>query len=236
MVLREIKATTPGLFVWTLAEAWTLQPTGGQYCRVVTQVEWGVSHGLQQEGAIQMKSVLKLLGLSPNEEAADTSGETETVRKIVKQLDLLPVEEARYTAAFAYILGRVAHADLKISDEETQAMEDILVAQGSLSRDQAVLVVQMAKSQNRLFGGTEDYLVTREFNKIASRQQKLNLLRCLFAVSASDESVSVREDNAIRQISKELLLEHSDFIRCRRAFREHLAFLKRDEDPEKSGD
>ena len=89
----------------------------------------------------------------------------------------------------------------------------------------------MAKSQNRLFGGTENYLVTREFNKIASREQKLSLLKCVFAVSASDDSVSVVEDNEIRQISRELLLDHSDFIRTRREFRKQLVFLKREGSP-----
>jgi hypothetical protein len=41
--------------------------------------------------------------------------ETETVRKIVRQLDNLEPERARFIAAFAYILSRVARADINIS-------------------------------------------------------------------------------------------------------------------------
>ncbi len=178
-----------------------------------------------------MKSLLKFLGLEASPSAAE-SVETETVRKITEQLDQLPHEQARFVAAFAYILGRVANADLNISGAETRSMERIVVEQAGLPPEQAVIVVQMAKSQNRLFGGTENFLVTQEFNKLATRDQKLALLRCLFAVSAADKSVSVVEDNEIRQISRELRLDHRDFIDVRVEFRDHLAVLKETAPPE----
>ncbi len=174
-----------------------------------------------------MKSILKFLGWEAGPAADPALGETETVRKIVRQLDELPPDEARYVAAFAYILGRAAHADMEISEEETAAMERIVSEEAGLPPEQAILVVQMAKSQNKLFGGTENYLVTKEFNKIASREQKLALLRCLFAVSAAEGTISVREDNEIRQVSRELLLDHREFIDIRRKFRDHLSVLKK---------
>ncbi|MFQ5738576.1 MAG: TerB family tellurite resistance protein [Acidobacteriota bacterium] len=177
-----------------------------------------------------MKSILRFLGLeeapSRKELTASSEGETETVRKITHQLDSLPPDQARYIAAFAYILGRVANADLDISQEETRAMEEIVVERAGLPREQAIIVVQMAKSQNLLFGGTENYLVTREFNKIASKEQKIALVHCLFAVSSSDESVSLVEDNEIGQISRELGLEHREFIQVRSKFRDCLSVLK----------
>ncbi len=175
-------------------------------------------------------SIWKFLGLDkpePERREETPSAETETVRKIVEQLDRMEPERARHIAAFAYNLSRVAHADRHISAEETRAMERIVMEMGGLPEEQALLVVQMAKTQSRLFGGTENFLVTREFNKLATREQKLRLLECLFAVSASDQSISTAEDNEIRQISKELLLSHKDFIQARLAFREHLAVLKK---------
>ena len=50
--------------------------------------------------------------------AGEETQETETVRKIIAELDRIEPEKARYIASFAYILGRVAHADLGISEEE----------------------------------------------------------------------------------------------------------------------
>jgi uncharacterized tellurite resistance protein B-like protein len=168
-------------------------------------------------------SILRLLGLK----AAEDGPETQTVRKIAGELDKLEPDQARYLAAFAYILSRVADADLTISEQETRAMEQILVQIGNLPPEQAVLAVQIAKTQNRLFGETEDFLVTREFERIATREQKLALLECLFAVSAADDSISMAEDSVIRQIASELHLDHRDFIAVRSEFRDHLAVLKK---------
>ncbi|HXH48820.1 MAG TPA: TerB family tellurite resistance protein [Terriglobia bacterium] len=166
----------------------------------------------------------KLLGeTEPNK----SSPETETVRKIVHALDAMDTEQARYIAAFAYLLSRVARADMNISDKETYEMERLVQVQGGLSEEQAILVVQMAKTQNRLFGGTEDFLVTREFNKFATHEQKLAVLTCLYAVSAADQSISTIEDNEISQTAKELFLSHKDLVAARSKYRKYLAVLKK---------
>jgi uncharacterized tellurite resistance protein B-like protein len=171
-------------------------------------------------------SILKFLGLAGNLDHASQSGETETVRKIVQKLDNLPEDQARYIAAFAYLLSRVARADLHVSPEETAAMERIVVTQGGLPEELAPIVVQMAKSQNLLFGATENYLVTREFERMATREQKLAVLDCLFAVAAADNNITSEEDYVVKQISEELKLYHSDYIAARLRFKEYLAVLK----------
>lgn len=145
-------------------------------------------------------SILELLKVGPR---PHSSAETDTVRKITESLDRLEPERAKYVAAFAYLLSRVARADLNISPEESRVTERIVMEIGGLPEEQAVIVVQIAKTQNILFGGTEDYLVAREFNSIASHDQKLSLLHCLFAVAAADESISTVEDNQISQIADE---------------------------------
>jgi hypothetical protein len=119
--------------------------------------------------------------------------DTATVRRIVARLEALPADEARYLAGFAYVMSRAAHADLEISDAETAAMERYVVELGSLDEAQAVVVVQMAKLQARHHGATEDFLVTREFARIATEAQKLALLRCCFAVGAADDTISADE-------------------------------------------
>src|SRR5437773_1408214 len=177
-------------------------------------------------GMIPYMSILRFLGYDPDRTAAaHEAAETETVRKIVAALDRLDPDRARHIAILAYILSRVARADLVISEAETRAMESIVEQAGGLAPEQAILVVQMAKTQAILFGGTENYLVTREFNRLATREEKLALLRCLFAVSASDDSISVMEDNEIRRIADEIRLTHEDFIEVRSEFRDRLSVL-----------
>ncbi len=151
---------------------------------------------------------------------------SDTLVEISKAMDKLPPSRARYIAAFAFILGRVANADLDISAEEIDEMERIVERIGGLPEDQAALVVKIVEGQHQMFGTTENFVVTQEFNQTATLAQKRGLLSCLFAVSSSDNSISVKEDNEIREISKELRLEHTDFIAVRSQFREHLSVLK----------
>jgi len=166
-----------------------------------------------------------LRGGSPRMHEAGVD-ETESVRKIAAALDEMPTERARYIATFAYILGRVANADMEISKKESREMERLVVDRGGLPPDQAVIAVQIAKTQNRLFGGTEDFLVTREFNEIADRSQKLQLLDCLYAVSAADDGISTVEDNEISKIASELNIERADVVRTREAHAADLNVLK----------
>lgn len=169
-------------------------------------------------------SLLRYLGLAGSE--SSSSADTQTVRKIVASLDAMEPERARFVAAFASLLCRVARTDLHIGAEEAAAMERIVMETGGLTEEQAILVLQIAKSQEALFGSTENFLVTREFNKIASREQKLALLECLFAVSAADESISTVEDNEIVRICAELQLPREEVVTARGRYREHLAVLK----------
>ena len=171
-------------------------------------------------------SLLRWLGLDDSRDAneVDSLGEIETALT-----DLEP-GQARYIAGFAYILSRVAGADHHISDDESAVMEQLVAQRGSLPTDQAALVVRIAKTQTTRHRGTEDFIVTREFGRTASREQKLALLDCLFAVSSSDESIRTIEDNEIRKIASELKLEHADFIAVRSRHTHHLAVIKRQEE------
>ena len=169
-------------------------------------------------------SILRWLGL---ESGADTEP-VDSVGEIEKALSGLEPSRARYLACFAYILSRVARADHEVGEAESRLMEEIVADRGALPIDQAALVVRIATSEGLRHGGTEDYIVTREFAGIADRGQKLALLDCLFAVSAVDRMIHTVEDNEIRQIVSELRLEHADFIAARSAHVEHLGVLKKE--------
>lgn len=149
------------------------------------------------------------------------------MRRVIEALDHLEESQARYIAAFGYILGRVAHADLKISPEESAAMERIIAEHGRLPSSQAMIVAQVAKTRAQLFGGTENFLVTREFDRLATKEQKLALLDCLFAVAAAEGHVSTAEDNEIHQIASEIHVEHPDFIAVRARWRNQLGVFQK---------
>jgi uncharacterized tellurite resistance protein B-like protein len=168
-------------------------------------------------------SLLRWLGL----EGTAAVPTVDSVGEIEKVLASLEPPRARYLACFAYILSRVARADHHVTESEVQLMERIVTERGGLPAEQASVVVRIASSEGLRHGGTEDFIVSREFAGLASREQKLALLECLFAVSAADEAIGTVEDNAIRQIASELRLEHSDFITARTAHVQHLNVLKK---------
>jgi uncharacterized tellurite resistance protein B-like protein len=172
-------------------------------------------------------SILTFLGLGSRDQAASSTS-NDAVRQIVDALDRIETGRAQFIASFGYILSRVANADQQITPEETKAMESILQSQCELSPEQAAMVVRMAKMRNELFGGTDNFLVTREFRRVATQGDKLALLDCLFAVSAASDDISMTENNQIRQIASELGLEHSDFIQVRLSWKDRLTVLKRE--------
>lgn len=158
--------------------------------------------------------------------SSDPAAETATVRKIVAQLEALPIEQRKFVAGFAYILGRAANADMDISPQEVALMEQTVSEVGGLPEAQAVLVVQMARSQAELYGGTEDYLVTREFAKIATEEQRFQLLRCCFAVEAADDSISASESTELNEIARELGFTEDQLRTVRDEYKEKLSAIQ----------
>lgn len=157
---------------------------------------------------------------------AGSAAETATARQIVARLDAMPPDEARYLACFAYVMSRAAHADLKISDEETAIMNRFAVEYGGLDEAQAVLVIGMTKIQATIEGATEDYVVTREFRKISSPEQRLQLLRCCFAIGATDGTINAEEAAVVNEIARELDVERADLNRVRDEFHEQLSSVQ----------
>lgn len=159
--------------------------------------------------------------------AAPASEETETVRRIVAELDAMPFDKARHLAAFAYILTRAAAADLDMSDVEMGVIERLVVEHGGLTEAQAVLVARMARNQELVFGATEDFLVTRQFREMSTADERLELLRCCYLVGAADDTITNEESDALQEIAKELDVDPGAVKAIRREFEPKLAAMQR---------
>ncbi len=158
--------------------------------------------------------------------ASNDAGDTATVRRIVAKLEAMPPEQARLIASAAYTLARAANADLDISDEETAAIERELQANEALDEATAVLVTQMAKLQAKTVGGTEDFVVTREFKALADETQRLVILRACFAVMAANGSISAEENAAVNQIAAELDIDQATLNSIRGDYHDQLSSVQ----------
>jgi uncharacterized tellurite resistance protein B-like protein len=162
------------------------------------------------------------------ESTAETSEpRTEVVGRIASLLEELPPDRARFVAAFAYHLARIAHADHLMNDAERDMLSRLVVEESGLPGEEIADVIDLVARESWLFRGTEDYRVMREFDALATREQKLGLIRCLFAISAADEEVVTKEDNEIRRIALALKISHEEFVAARATVREHLAVLRK---------
>jgi uncharacterized tellurite resistance protein B-like protein len=170
-----------------------------------------------------VQSLRAWLGLTSP--AGDEPAEPAALRDLVQALDAFEPSRARRLAAFAYLLGRVAHADEHITAAETASMERAVVDHGGLVPQQAALVVRLAQTSNRLFGSTAHFAVARDFGRLAAYDEKLALLRCLFAVSSAEGGISTAEEAEIHRVANELRVEREDLIELRLAFRQHLPGL-----------
>jgi uncharacterized tellurite resistance protein B-like protein len=172
-----------------------------------------------------MTSILEWLGLAPA--APDPAADADALHRIVRQLESLPPDRARHLALFAFLLARVADVDLEITDAESGAMERIVQEEGRLPQGQAALVVEIAKAENRLFGATRNFLAAREFRDRTTDDEKRQLLHCLFAVGAADGSISGAEEEAIRAISRELLLGNDEYLAIRSRWRDQRSVFQK---------
>jgi uncharacterized tellurite resistance protein B-like protein len=173
-----------------------------------------------------MSMLRRWLGLG-EDDAVRSSADTATVRRIAGQLEALPEDEARYLASFAYVLARIAHADLQIDDEETAEMERRLTGLSDLSAEQCALVVEIAKSQAQLLGGTENYVVTRQFRQLSNREQRGRLLSCVYAVAAADGTISAEEAAEITVIGEELGFTRAETNAFRAEYRDQISVLRK---------
>ena len=158
-----------------------------------------------------MASILSFLGFT----SAPAATDSETIQPIAEALERLEPSRARFIAAFAFVLSRLAAADHEVSADEAQAMERLVQEIGDLTSDEAALVVNMATHRQQLFGAIDDFLVTRELQRGASYEERLHVVECLFAIATIDGSVRHEEGEEISRIARELRIETADLSRLR---------------------
>ena len=167
-------------------------------------------------------SLLRFLGIASNDGDAGHD-ENDTTRKIAAHLDHLPADSARFLATFACVLGRVANADLRVDSCELDEMQSAVQRFASLGEREAGVVVEIATARIQEFVGTEGYVATREFRKLSSRDDRIRLLRCLYAVAAADGTISTEESSEISSIGEELGFARPEIMGLRAAWKDKLA-------------
>jgi uncharacterized tellurite resistance protein B-like protein len=173
-----------------------------------------------------LKKIIDALGLSESDTVKVDEPGSAAVRAVADKLDGIPQDRAKLIAALAMVLARAARADLDASNREMALIASILQQYADLTAEQADLVTEMVAHRNQLFGSGEDYLATREFKNLASEHELDCILKCLFAVCAADDSISLVEEEEVRQVATELGFTHEEYTSARAKFRDQREVLK----------
>ena len=149
------------------------------------------------------------------------------MQRILAELEGLEEDRALFLAAFAYVLARVAHADMQVDAAEVAEMQRILARVAGLAENEARLVVQIAVHQTGEVGGSDNYLVTREFRQRSQKPERVQLLRCVLAVAAADDTVTSVESHEIASIGEQLGFTRAEINALRLEQRDKLAELQK---------
>ena len=124
------------------------------------------------------------------------------------------------------MVSRAANADTATSADEAALREQMLVERLGVSEAEAVIVVEIARQQAFRFGSTEDYLVSREFKRVSTPEQRLGVMRPCFQVAAANDEISSPESAVLNQIATELGIEPADFHVVPSEHREKLSVVR----------
>jgi len=167
-------------------------------------------------------SLLSLLGLG----RSDPPPARGLQASIKDCLARLPGGRAELVAAFAGLLVRVAHADGEISVTERDVLRDLVAARATLSADESTAVADIVVHEATVLAGIDYAALTRTFNELGTPEDKEHLIDCLYGIATADDTVSVVEDEEIRNVSRALLMTHAQFIAVRTRYKERLEVIQ----------
>lgn len=130
-------------------------------------------------------------------------------------LDRETERELRYVCTVGALLGHVAAADQKFDDDERATIAELLDSISALQHSDVDVIVAIVESE--VFSDVGYHPFVREYDELATSEDKRQLLTLLFQVAAADGEITHDEHEEIRKISKALHVEHSEFIAAKQA-------------------
>ncbi|MFN8548563.1 MAG: TerB family tellurite resistance protein [Candidatus Eisenbacteria bacterium] len=123
-------------------------------------------------------------------------------------------ERRDFVTLFGALLSRVIDADGVVRPEERAAVRDALGDRFGLSESEIEFVLRLIAA--RAAEGADRQRLCAEFNRVSSPEQRLELLRALFAAARADGAITNEEEAEARLIANYLWIETQDYTRVRR--------------------
>ena len=115
--------------------------------------------------------------------------------------------------AAAVLLLEVSRADFDITDDEKQAITEILTTQFKLQQSEAAALLRYVITEHEQYTSAHPFI--RLLNEELEQSSKRALLEGLWKVAFADGVLDKYEEYHIRKIADWLYLSHADFIRIK---------------------
>ena len=141
-------------------------------------------------------------------------------RRVLKKIELksthskiptnLSDERLYFICLIGTLMATIAHVDDHFDPAEKKALKRCLTDQFSLKGNELTLLFEVVEEQARQ--GFDFYEVATELIRVASYNDRIHLMECLFEVSIADGTMAHEEMVEIRRITKALRIPHKTFI------------------------
>ena len=112
--------------------------------------------------------------------------------------------------ATAALFIEAAYSDENFSAEEKQLISKMISAQFNLSQEETKDIFEIA--EEKIQKSVSFYEFTSVLNTELNNEQKYKIIKNIWRLIFADKVITSHEEHYIRTISRNLLLEHSDFI------------------------
>jgi uncharacterized tellurite resistance protein B-like protein len=141
-------------------------------------------------------------------------------RHVLKKIELkskysnitthLPEDRIYFICLVGTLMATIAQVDGQFDPAEKKALQRCLVDQFDLKGKELTLLFEVVAEQARQ--GFDFHEVATELNRVASHNDHIHLMECLFEVAIADGTMAHDETEEIRRISKALHIPHKIFI------------------------
>lgn len=146
--------------------------------------------------------------------------------KFKEEFSELEEKDCMILACLSALLARVAFVDMEITEDETEAMVEIIAENTQYPRHVAEEMVAIASQATGNLVDIENHLSVRPLNELLDQEEKGEVLKLLFRVAASDGKVENLESENIRIISKELRVTHRQFVEAKLTVKNRIEALR----------
>lgn len=125
--------------------------------------------------------------------------------------------EEQLRVAGAALLMEMLHAEEVCCDNKAELIKSLLADAFRLTEEQAAFLMEVADRKRKQ--ATDYYEFTHLINDCYTREQKIQLLECLWQIAFLDGHLDIEEDYLVDKVARLIMIPHIDVLRAKNRVR-----------------